>query len=75
MTDITCPLCGKTDNYSVYADTLYRSFPYQGDMYEGVEVYCYSCRKQILKLTPVEVETIITELFAAGELDRFNVKD
>ena len=75
MTEITCPLCGNTDDYSVYADTLYRQHGYQGETYEGVEVYCYHCKSRILKLTPVEIENIITNLFAMGDLDKYNLFD
>jgi len=70
--DITCPVCGKTDNYSVSADTIYHTYGYAGESYGGVEVRCYSCKSQIIKLIPDEIEAIIIEAFRRGLIDELN---
>jgi len=73
MTDrvTTCPKCGTTDSWSRYGDHSFDEYPYTSPIYEGTGVWCAECKDYVVFLAPWEVEEVLFNLWASGDLDKY----
>lgn len=72
MTENTCPRCGATENYIVYGESSIDTWPYHGDTFNGVGIWCADCKKWVVHpIAPSELEDLIDRLWRDGILETY----